>query len=317
MDKGRRRLIFSAVYWIIGLILILSLPNLWLHMQTREISYARFKNMLKEGKVLEIRMDQEKIQGILYTGRAAGFSRLQAKLQEMEQEKILDNAPLAKEKQLSLQELFSRLRKLTEQKGDLMLFRTLRVDDPKLIEKLDAKGVEYSGVRESVLGQLFWSTILPILFWVGIWFLLIKGMGKPGAGMLSFGKSKAKIAMEKDTGVRFDDVAGCDESKEELKEVVEFLKEPQKFEQLGARIPKGVLLLGPPGTGKTLLARALAGEAGVPFYSISGSEFIEMFVGVGAARVRDLFNQAKKNTPCIIFCISCDCFGLPGIELGL
>jgi len=309
MDKGRRRLVFSAIYWIIGLILILSLPTLWLHMQTREVSYAQFKNMLREGKVLEVRMDQKEIRGILYTGRAAGLSRLRAKLQEMEQVKIIDNAPLTKEKQPSLQELYSRLRKLAEQKGDLMLFRTLRVDDPKLVDELDAKGVEYSAVHESVLGQLFWSTILPILFWVGLWFLLIKGMGRPGAGMLSFGKSKAKIAMEKDTGVRFEDVAGCDESKEELKEVVEFLKEPKKFEQLGAKIPKGVLLLGPPGTGKTLLARALAGEAGVPFYSISGSEFIEMFVGVGAARVRDLFNQAKKNTPCIIFVDEIDAIG--------
>ena len=309
MDKGRRRLVFSAIYWIIGLILILSLPTLWLHMQTREVSYAQFKNMLREGKVLEVRMDQKEIRGILYIGRAAGLSRLRAKLQEMEQVKIIDNAPLTKEKQPSLQELYSRLRKLAEQKGDLMLFRTLRVDDPKLVDELDAKGVEYSAVHESVLGQLFWSTILPILFWVGLWFLLIKGMGRPGAGMLSFGKSKAKIAMEKDTGVRFEDVAGCDESKEELKEVVEFLKEPKKFEQLGAKIPKGVLLLGPPGTGKTLLARALAGEAGVPFYSISGSEFIEMFVGVGAARVRDLFNQAKKNTPCIIFVDEIDAIG--------
>jgi len=177
-------------------------------MQTREVSYAQFKNMLREGKVLEVRMDQKEIRGILYIGRAAGLSRLRAKLQEMEQVKIIDNAPLTKEKQPSLQELYSRLRKLAEQKGDLMLFRTLRVDDPKLVDELDAKGVEYSAVHESVLGQLFWSTILPILFWVGLWFLLIKGMGRPGAGMLSFGKSKAKIAMEKDTGVRFEDVAG-------------------------------------------------------------------------------------------------------------
>jgi cell division protease FtsH len=309
MDKGRRRLIFSAIYWIVGLILIFSLPNLWLHMQTREVSYAQFKQMLREGKTLEIRMDQEEIRGILYTGRAAGLQRLQVKLQKLEQEKIIDNAPLRKGKQLSLQELFSQLRKLTEQKEDLVLFRTLRVDDPNLVEELDAKGVDYSGVQESILGRLFWSTILPILFWVGLWFLLIRGMGRPGAGLLSFGKSKAKIAMEKDTGVRFEDVAGCDESKEELKEVVEFLKEPKKFEELGAKIPKGVLLLGPPGTGKTLLARALAGEAEVPFYSISGSEFIEMFVGVGAARVRDLFDQAKKNTPCIIFVDELDAIG--------
>ncbi|MFO8240373.1 MAG: ATP-dependent zinc metalloprotease FtsH [Dissulfuribacterales bacterium] len=309
MDKGRRKLIFSAIYWIVGLILIFSLPNLWIHMQTKEISYAWFKQMLKEGRIFEVRMDEEEIRGILYTGRAAGLQRVQEKFQKLRQEKATDNAPLGKEKQLSLQELFTQLRKQTDQKDNLILFRTVRVDDSKLVEELDANGVDYSGVQKGIFDQLFWGTILPILFWVGLWFLLIRGMGRPGAGLLSFGKSKAKIAMEKDTGVRFDDVAGCDESKEELKEVVEFLKEPKKFEELGAKIPKGVLLLGPPGTGKTLLARALAGEAGVPFYSISGSEFIEMFVGVGAARVRDLFNQAKENTPCIIFVDELDAIG--------
>jgi cell division protease FtsH len=309
MDKKQRRLIFSAIYWIVGLILIFSLPNLWIHMQTREISYAQFKRMLRLGRILEIRMDKEEIRGILYTGHETGLHRLQARLQELKQEKIVDNIPFRQEKQLSMQELFSRLRKLTEQKGDLVLFRTLRVDDSKLVEELDAKGVDYSGTKESVFGQLFWGTILPIFFWVGLWFLLIRGMGRPGASFLSFGKSKAKIAVEKDTGVRFDDVAGCDESKEELREVLEFLREPKKFEEVGAKIPKGVLLLGPPGTGKTLLARALAGEAKVPFYSISGSEFIEMFVGVGAARVRDLFNNAKENTPCIIFIDEIDAIG--------
>ncbi len=308
MDKKRRKLIFSAIYWTIGLALIFGLPQLWLHMQTKEVSYSCFKHMLREGRVLEVRMDQEKIKGILYTGRINGLQSLKAKIQDMRQEKA-GASGLSEEKQPSLEELLSRFRRLTQQKGDLTLFQSIRVEDPKLVDDLDASGVDYSGVQKSMLGQVLWGTILPIVFWIGLWFFLLRGMGRPGAGLLSIGKSKAKINVEKDTGVRFEDVAGCEESKEELKEVVEFLKNPKKYEDLGAKIPKGVLLLGPPGTGKTLLSRALAGEAKVPFYSISGSEFIEMFVGVGAARVRDLFTQAKQNTPCIIFVDEIDAIG--------
>ena len=308
MDKKRRKLILSAVYWTIGLALIFGLPQLWLHMQTKEVSYSRFKYMLREGRVLEVQMNKEKIKGILYVGRIDGLQPLKSKIQKLMQEKA-EARGLSEEKQPSLEELLSRFRRLAQQKSDLTIFQSVRVEDPKLIGDLDASGVDYSGVQKSMVGQVLWGTVLPIIFWVGLWFLLFRGMGRPGAGLLSIGKSKAKISVEKDTGVRFEDVAGCEESKEELKEVVEFLKNPKKYEDLGAKIPKGVLLLGPPGTGKTLLSRALAGEAKVPFYSISGSEFIEMFVGVGAARVRDLFTQAKKNTPCIIFVDEIDAIG--------
>ncbi len=308
MDKKRRKLIFSAIYWAIGLALIFGLPQLWLRMQTKEVSYSRFKHMLREGRVLEVRMDQEKIKGILYIGPIERLQTLRSKIQALRQKKA-EAGGLSEEKQPSLEELLSRFRRLTQQKSDLTIFQSIRVEDPKLVDDLDASGVDYSGVQKSMLGQVLWGTILPIVFWIGLWFLLLRGMGRPGAGLLSIGKSKAKINVEKDTGVRFEDVAGCEESKEELKEVVEFLKNPKKYEDLGAKIPKGVLLLGPPGTGKTLLSRALAGEAKVPFYSISGSEFIEMFVGVGAARVRDLFNQAKQNTPCIIFVDEIDAIG--------
>src|SRR5678810_999381 len=147
-----------------------------------------------------------------------------------------------------------------------------------------------------------------------------QGMGGMGGGFMSIGKSRAKIYVENKTGVTFGDVAGVDEAKDELQEVVEFLKDPKKYGRLGARVPKGVLLIGPPGTGKTLLARAVAGEAGVPFFSISGSEFVEMFVGVGAARVRDLFEQARRTAPCIIFIDERDALGrsrMPGAFGGV
>jgi cell division protease FtsH len=183
--------------------------------------------------------------------------------------------------------------------------------DPEVAADLSQYNVEYTGVAESggignVLGWL-----LPFLLFFGLWFFLIRGLVERQGmgGYMSVGKSKAKVAVEKDIGVTFDDVAGVDEAKDELKEIVAFLKDPGSYGRLGARIPKGVLLVGPPGTGKTLLARAVAGEAGVKFFSINGSEFVEMFVGVGAARVRDLFEQARKNAPCIIFIDELDALG--------
>src|SRR6266850_6932200 len=144
-------------------------------------------------------------------------------------------------------------------------------------------------------------TWAPLLFIIGIWVFMLRQMQSGGNKALSFGKSRAKLLNNQQKRVTFKDVAGVEEAKEELQEIIEFLKEPQKFQKLGGRIPKGVLMMGPPGTGKTLLARAIAGEANVPFFSISGSDFVEMFVGVGASRVRDLFEQGKKNAPCIIF----------------
>jgi cell division protease FtsH len=188
-------------------------------------------------------------------------------------------------------------------------FRTIRVEDPQLVEQLEAAHVKFNGVRPGLLATLLFAWILPILFFGAIWYFLSRRMGMAGQTVMSIGKSKAKLVADRDTGVGFDDVAGCDEAKYELQEVVDFLKNPQRYEALGAKIPKGILLVGPPGTGKTLLSRAVAGEAHVPFFSISGSEFVEMFVGVGAARVRDLFEQAKKHAPCIIFIDEIDAIG--------
>jgi len=187
-------------------------------------------------------------------------------------------------------------------------FVTLRVDDPNLVKELDEHKIDYSGHYENKwLGNII-SWVLPLGIMFLIWRFAMKRMG-PGMGVMSFGKSKAKLFAENETMVTFADVAGIDEAKEELQEVVEFLKNPAKFQKLGGRIPKGVLLVGPPGTGKTLLARAVAGEAKVPFFSISGSEFVEMFVGVGASRVRDLFSQAGSQAPCIIFIDELDALG--------
>jgi cell division protease FtsH len=189
-------------------------------------------------------------------------------------------------------------------------FVTTRVD-PDLAGELQKAGVTYSGEVESTFFTDLLSWVIPAVVFFGLWTFLARRMagGGLGGGLMSIGKSKAKVYVESDTGVRFDDVAGVDEAKDELREIVDFLKDPQTYGRLGGRMPKGVLLVGPPGTGKTLLAKAVAGQAGVPFFSISGSEFVEMFVGVGAARVRDLFEQARAKAPAIIFIDELDALG--------
>ena len=188
-------------------------------------------------------------------------------------------------------------------------FTTTRIEDPKLLEELDAAGVKYTGelVSRWIPEVLGW--VIPILLLLAIWSFFFRRMGGAEGGVMSFARSKHRVFSEDDVKVSFADVAGVDEAEQELKEIVEFLQNPKKYTTLGGRIPKGVLLVGPPGTGKTLLARAVAGEAKVPFFSLSGSEFVEMFVGVGAARVRDLFNQAELKAPCIIFIDELDALG--------
>jgi cell division protease FtsH len=190
--------------------------------------------------------------------------------------------------------------------GGKTQFVTTRVD-PQFADELQKYGVTYTGEMESTFVQTILSWIIPAALIFGLWMLLARRVS--GGGLMSIGKSRAKIYVESDTGVRFDDVAGVDEAKDELLEVVEFLKNPEQHSRLGGRMPKGILLIGPPGTGKTLLAKAVAGQAKVPFFSISGSEFVEMFVGVGAARVRDLFEQARTRAPAIIFIDELDALG--------
>jgi cell division protease FtsH len=193
--------------------------------------------------------------------------------------------------------------------GTPVAFTAVRVEDPDLAAQLDAKKVHYEGVRDAEwLGQLL-GWVFPILLIVAVYLFFMRRMSGTEGGIMSFARSRAKVYSEDDVKVSFSDVAGVDEAAQELREIVEFLKNPGKYTTLGGRIPKGVLLVGPPGTGKTLLARAVAGEAKVPFFSLSGSEFVEMFVGVGAARVRDLFRQAEAKAPCIVFIDELDALG--------
>jgi cell division protease FtsH len=188
-------------------------------------------------------------------------------------------------------------------------FTVTRVDDPKLTEELEARNVKYTGEAMNRWLPELLGWVIPLLFLVGIWGFFFRRMSGAEGGVMSFARSKAKIYADDEVKVRFVDVAGVEEAKDELKEIVEFLQNPKKYTNLGGRIPKGVLLVGPPGTGKTLLARAVAGEAHVPFFSLSGSEFVEMFVGVGAARIRDLFQQAEAKAPCIVFIDELDALG--------
>jgi cell division protease FtsH len=198
-----------------------------------------------------------------------------------------------------------------------LVFRANRVEDPKLAEELEAANVKFTGIRPNLISQVLLAWILPIAIMILLWSLISRRITGASQSVFGFAKSKARLIAERESGVTFKDVAGCEEAKLELYEIVDFLKSPNKYKSLGAKIPKGVLLVGPPGTGKTLLARAVAGEARVPFFSISGSDFVEMFVGVGAARVRDMFQQAKAQAPCIIFIDELDAIGRQrGVHVG-
>ncbi|MBI5042644.1 MAG: ATP-dependent metallopeptidase FtsH/Yme1/Tma family protein, partial [Nitrospirae bacterium] len=198
---------------------------------------------------------------------------------------------------------------IIKEKDKLKEVKAVKVDDPELIKLLEKNNIKFSGKEaDTWLRDLLLAWVLPIIILVLIWRFLFGRLGA-GPGVMAVGKSRATVYIEKDTGVTFNDVAGVDEAKEELKEVIDFLQHPDKYLRLGGKIPKGVLLVGPTGTGKTLLAKAVAGEAKVPFFSMSGSEFVEMFVGVGAARVRDLFAQAEQKAPCIIFIDEIDALG--------
>ena len=193
-------------------------------------------------------------------------------------------------------------------------FNAIRIEDPKLVEELERYGISHRGeIASRWMGEVL-GWVIPVIFFVALWTFFFRRMGGAEGGVMSFARSKAKVYADDDVKVRFEDVAGVDEAEEELKEIVEFLKTPKKYTSIGGRIPKGVLLVGPPGTGKTLLARAVAGEAKVPFFSLSGSEFVEMFVGVGASRVRDLFAQADAKAPCIVFIDELDALGKVRIQ---
>ena len=253
---------FSFWYVLLGIWIVFIVQNYIASMYAiPTIPYSQFLSLLKAGKVTEVAITANQMQG-----------------------------------------------KMKVDGGDMKPFKTIRVD-PEISKTLDQYNVSFKGEIESTFLRDLFSWVFPLLLFFGVWYFLMKRIGGQQAGFMTLGKNKAKIYMENELNVRFDDVAGVDEAKQELVEVIEFLKFPGKFTDMGGRIPKGILLVGPPGSGKTLLAKAVAGESGVPFFSLSGSEFVEMFVGLGAARVRDLFVQAKEKAPCIIFIDELDALG--------
>ena len=262
MEKHHK---FSIWYILLGIWGILILHNLiFSALATRVIPYSKFLDYVKGGKVAEVAITSNQIQGKL-RGEADGMS-------------------------------------------EGTVFRTVRVD-PEISELLSEQDIIFKGEIESTFFRDILSWIVPIFIFVGIWYFFMRRMTGQQQGFMTLGKNKAKIYSDEDIDVRFEDVAGADESKQELVEVIEFLKQPERFTRLGGKMPRGIMLVGPPGTGKTMLAKAVAGESGVPFFSLSGSEFVEMFVGLGAARVRDLFSQAKQKAPCIIFIDELDALG--------
>ena len=290
------------LWYFLGSLLVLWVwQELGNQVEFRTIPYSEFRTYLKQGYVAEAVVRQNEIDG-----------RIVPKPATESKEKPSANASPASSGSASPAPSGS-----PSAGTEPFFFRTERVEDPGLVNDLQAAGVQYAAARPGVITQFLLAWVLPIAVMLLIWNLIMRRMGRAGQSVLSIGRSRARLVADPDTGVTFADVAGCDEAKFELQEVVHFLKNPKQYEEVGARIPKGVLLVGPPGTGKTLLARAVAGEAQVPFFLISGSDFVEMFVGVGAARVRDLFLQAKGHAPCIIFIDELDAIGRQrGVHVG-
>jgi cell division protease FtsH len=269
----------SMGYFVAALALMFVSQYFVFSKSVETISYSQFKTLLRRGQITDVVVHDTTISGSV---KVEGLKEIFAP------EKINDLGDRAKAP---------------------LPFVVVRVEDARLTAELEEAGIPFKGETTSDWLPILLSWVLPVIIFFALWSVLSNRMGGAGGGLMQIGKSKAKVYIEKTTGVTFADVEGIDEAEEELIEVVEFLKHPEKYQRLGGHLPKGVLLVGPPGTGKTLLARAVAGEAGVPFFSISGSDFVEMFVGVGAARVRDLFAQAAANAPSIIFIDELDALG--------
>ena len=280
MEKRQQQ--FSIGYFILAILIIFGLQTYFAAPPVETVNYSEFKNLVAKGQVSNLVLGEKAIRG------------------EIKPEAV--KTAVSPERLKSLGNEFKEGKKA-------LPFVVVRVEDPELVSDLQKSGIAFKGEVTSDWVPTVLSWVVPVVLFFLLWNYLFKKMGSGAGGLMQIGKSKAKVYIEKKTGVTFNDVAGIDEAEEELVEVVEFLKTPQKYQRLGGRIPKGVLLIGPPGTGKTLLARAVAGEAGVPFFSISGSDFVEMFVGVGAARVRDLFSQAVEHAPSIIFIDELDALG--------
>jgi len=276
MDLKQRKFVIG--YLAIALMTILVFQFPLFGPRAANLSYSEFKTLAKKGKVSNLTVDRETISGMLSTD---GLESLLPP-QKLEELKRLGDGPRR--------------------------FVATRVEDPGLVAELEQANVKFAGHVENLWLSTLLSWVLPAVIFAGVWILLMRRFG-PQQGLMAVGKSKARVYVEHQTGITFEDVAGIDEARGELMEVVDFLKNPDRYRRLGGKIPKGVLIVGAPGTGKTLLAKAVAGEAGVPFFSLSGSDFVEMFVGVGAARVRDLFAQAQQKAPSIIFIDELDALG--------
>jgi cell division protease FtsH len=274
-----------AIWYVLALLVLLLLFQYYgIPKQTVEISYSEFRHLVDIKAVDDLAISTDTITGKL----------LPKGIEDLAKERKKPDLPQTLAKQF-------------EKKAPT--FSVVKVADPDLVKLLETKGIKYRAIQESTWVTSLLSWVLPFLLLIGIWIYFFRKIGTGAGGLMTVGKSKAKVYVQDETKVTFQDVAGVEEAEEELKEIIEFLKNPAKFQVLGGNIPKGVLLVGPPGTGKTLLARAVAGEAGVPFMSLSGSDFVEMFVGVGAARVRDLFATAQEKAPCIIFIDELDAIG--------
>jgi cell division protease FtsH len=305
---------FSIGYYLLVFLMITMLESLFFSgTAVKEIAYSRFRHLLETDRLQSVIVESDRIFGLEKAPKATGASAADKGAAKP----ASDFQPARKQAPWYMNfNLFGK----NSKSSAAQQFVTVRVDDPHLIDDLQAHGVDYRGKIESHwLAHFLGNWILPIVFFVLLGRFLMARVGK-GAGFLDVGKSKARIyAVDASQKVSFEDVAGVDEAVEEVKEVVSLLREPDRYTRLGAKLPKGILLVGPPGTGKTLLARAVAGEADVPFFNLSGSDFVEMFVGVGAARVRDLFKDAKDKAPCIIFIDELDAVGKnrsQGIALG-
>ncbi|MBV8969366.1 MAG: ATP-dependent metallopeptidase FtsH/Yme1/Tma family protein, partial [Verrucomicrobia bacterium] len=312
VDQPKPRWPTSLLYFLIAIVILWGWQDLFYRLSVRTIPYSEFKKYLARHEVVAAVVKQDEIDGRIVPKNETTSPNAAAS--PANENKPAEASPAASPSHTISP---SSQAQPTPAETQPFLFRTERVEDPNLVNELQAANVEFAAARPGILSTLLVGWILPIAIMFGLWAFLARRLNPTRESIFSIGKSRARLVADKDTGVTFDDVAGADEAKFELKEVVDFLKNPQEYESVGARIPKGVLLVGPPGTGKTLLARAVAGEAKVPFFSISGSDFVEMFVGVGAARVRDLFKQAKLHAPCIIFIDELDAIGRQrGVQIG-
>jgi len=275
----------TIIWYVLAIILLLSIFQYYQTVkQAVEINYSEFRHLVETQAVNDLAISTDTIRGEL----------LPKGIEDLAKERKKPDLPKTLEKQF-------------EKKTPM--FSTVRVQDPDLVKLLEKKNIKYRAIQENTWLTSLLSWVVPFLLLIAIWVYFFRKIGSGAGGLMTVGKSRAKVYVQDETKVTFQDVAGVEEAEEELREVIEFLKNPAKFQVLGGNLPKGVLLVGPPGTGKTLLARAVAGEAGVPFMSLTGSDFVEMFVGVGAARMRDLFATAQEKAPCIIFIDELDAIG--------